>query len=101
MTPPEEIQFTCSECQKQFDPDPDWVLVEEIDAIIEPSGCDEDCDCCPAEGHALSPESREEVKANLGINDDELNEILRGGKVAVGGVIICKECQDQLAEAAP
>ena len=90
----EEIQFTCSECKRQFDPDPDCVLVLQADAAMdfgdgaEPEPCD-DCE--------LSPEDREDAKAEFGVNDEELDLMLAGNPVDVGGIIICKDCQDKLA----
>jgi hypothetical protein len=92
----DDIQFTCSECRKEFDPDPDCVMVLRADAAMdygegtEPEPCN-DCE--------LSLEDREDAKKELGVSDEELDRMLAGEAVDVGGIIICKECQDKLAEA--
>lgn len=89
----EEIQFTCCECQKQFDPDPDCVLLEQVDAQFVP---EDGSDPEPLDAFELTQDEREDAKKQLGINDEQLNQILMGEAATVGGITICKECQDRM-----
>lgn len=88
--------FTCDECGKDFPADPETMVEEGVSAHH---------DIVPGEewkhdGHTpeLSPEDREKVKGELGVSDEELDRILSGEMVTIGGICICKPCQDQMLE---
>ena len=90
------MKFTCSNCLKEFDADPDCVLENHIDMAHEAEPGEE----WKHEGHKaeLSPEDRERAKAEMELTDDELDRLLAGETVVSGGIIVCKPCQDQMHE---
>jgi hypothetical protein len=43
---------------------------------------------------SIPPEKREEMKKAMGLNDEQLEELLTTGEVGGLGAIVCIECQD-------
>lgn len=100
----EELKFTCEECGKEFDPDPDSMVElkiggecphceghshEEVEAMLERGEA--------ITGAELAAMSDAELKEH-GITPADREKLLLGKTVAVGGMCICRECQDRLAE---
>lgn len=92
------MNFTCSECNKDFPADPDCVLESFIGVECEMDPADSWKQQPAPRRVELSPEDREAAKAELDLTDAELDRVLAGEPVVNGGVIICKECQDRLCE---
>ena len=100
----EQLTFTCEECGKQFDPDPDAMVELQMGA---------ECPCCDGVDHAevermlesgeaitaeqLAELDEEELK-ELGLTTADREKLLNGEPVGIGGMCLCRECQDRLAE---
>lgn len=88
----EEVQFTCGECGKQFDPDPDamvewniapvWVREEDAEEGIPPEELKEMQEC--------------DLKA-IGITPEQRDALLRGETIAMGGCV-CRECMEEMVQ---
>lgn len=85
MTSP---RFTCDVCGKEFDPDPE-AMVESFMGI---EGLED------GKTVEMDVQSREEAKAELGIDDTTLDRLLAGEVVEDGGACICVECQEWFTE---
>ena len=48
----------------------------------------------------FSPDQRERMKIEMGLDDAQLDELLRTGNIEGLGAIVCLECQDAGLEAA-
>jgi len=95
----DEIQFTCSECGKQFPADPDAMVEMHMGVEARPSW---EADKLTESGEAieaidLEQATPEDLKA-AGITPEQRDALLKGENVTVGGVCICRECQDRLGE---
>lgn len=101
----EELKFVCQECGREFDPDPDSMVEIHIRG---------ECPCCESglteddlskmleEGTAITAEQllemNEEELKEVGLSVQDKEKLLMGEDVVSGGMCICKECQDSLAE---
>lgn len=96
----DEIKFKCEECGKEFEPDPDTMLevelisqhiteeqLEELKELVEQN---------PEEFKQLTDEGMPDIIKNISPEDRE--RLKNGESVPVGGICICKECQDKLLE---
>ena len=94
----EEIQFTCEQCGKHFDPDPETILEARWEIADMPSW---EADKLEEEGRILTPEmlmeASEEELANYGITPEMKKQMMVGANVN-GAICICIECQNKLAE---
>lgn len=98
----EELLFECSECGKKFPPDPDSIHEVEMGSILMPeSVAQEEVE----KGNAMSIEEAKKLTdedlKQMDMSRDDLNKIIRGEDVAVGGVCICPECMDNLSKEQP
>jgi DNA-directed RNA polymerase subunit RPC12/RpoP len=91
----EEIKFECSQCGKQFDPDPDSMV--ELHWESKQVQVDEVADGLTTE--ELRSMSTEDLR-EFGLTAELRERMLRGEEVTAGGMCICIECQDRLAEEA-
>lgn len=93
------FQFTCEECGRRFDPDPDTMLESVLSPVLLP---EDQAAREIEEGLALSAEDLAKADASelkaLGLTPEQRDALLRGESVAAGGICICKECQDRLAD---
>lgn len=96
MVEPDEIQFTCSVCGKEFPADPDTMVesgyiplrLEEGEGSKEVAGLTEE------DIKNLTPEDL----IHWGITPEQHAAMLKGELVPTGASCICKECQDELLE---
>lgn len=106
MSPPPEddIQFTCEECGKTFEPDPDTMLEIRLGG---------ECPCCTgetteeeaeqllADGDAITTEQLEAMSeyelAELGLTPEDREKLLAGEEISAGAVCICRECQEKIS----
>lgn len=100
----EIAMMKCDWCGKEFSADARACVEAGIEAVHDP---EEDAgeewrsaDHAPAlQGH-LSASDRERMKSEMGLDDRELDELLRTGKIEGLGAIVCLECQDAGLQAA-
>lgn len=100
----DDLKFTCEECGKVFDPDPDtmleiqWVEIQ-WDAKIVP---DWEASIMEDKGQVITreliEESSDEDLEKIGITPELKKKMLNGETVSAGAMCICIECQDRLAE---
>jgi len=90
----DELQFTCSECGKQFDPDPDsMVEVHWSAAVVPEEQAEEMVSVTPEE---LETKSDYELQ-EMGLTPEIRDKLLSGEEdVTSGGICICRECQDRM-----
>lgn len=97
----EHETMTCDWCGKEFPAD--------ARACVEAGFTAEYIEEYPAEGWKDEPESepgfiefgdgdRERLKAEMGLTDAELDELLQTGEIEGLGAIVCLECQDEAEE---
>jgi len=102
----DEIKFTCEECGKQFDPDPDTML--ELHLGPEPCPCceggeahQEELEKAVEDGEAFTADQlaamSEDHLKEIGLTPEDRDKLLRGETITTGAICICKECQDRLA----
>lgn len=79
---------TCDWCGKEFPPVPD--------AFCE-GGFDMECEGCGAaiDPDDLSTETRERMKAEMGLTDAQFGHLLEHGYIEGVGLTLCLECQDE------
>lgn len=92
----------CDWCGKEFPADARACVEAGIDAYHPPEDGEE---WKGEEKLALKPEEfsqeqRDHLKAEMQLDDAQLDELLRTGKVEGLGSIVCMECQDAGQEAA-
>ena len=94
MTEPVTVQ--CEWCGKEFPVEPAAFVESGFSALIEEGvaaawqawrGDDEP--------ETIPLEEREDLKAQMDLTDDQLNELLSTGTVEAGASIVCTECQDE------
>jgi hypothetical protein len=92
----EEILFQCESCGKEFPADPDTMIEAGFGPIIVPENEDEDtqAEFTPDE---LAHMSEDEL-SELGLNPDTRDALLRGEDVMVGGICLCRDCQQRARE---
>lgn len=101
----DEIEMMkCDWCGKEFPADARACVEAGFDAAwIEDDGeawKGEDREPLPP-GHIEAGDGdRERLKAEMGLNDAELDELLATGKIEGLGAIVCLECQDAGLESA-
>lgn len=97
----EEIQFRCQECGRAFEPTPDAMVEVEIGPALLPThqaqAMEEAGQCLTA---ADLQEADEDQLKEWGLTPAQRDAMLKGEAVTTGGMCICIECQDRLAEGA-
>lgn len=99
----EEIPIMkCDWCGKEFPADARACVETGFDAVYQPEPGEEwkepETAMLPP-GHQLTPEQRDRLKAEMGLDDTQLDQLLTTGSIAGLGGIVCVECQDKaLAE---
>lgn len=95
----ENIKFTCEECGKEFEPDPDAMVEIDMGPQLVPG---EQAEALEESGRAISAEMLQSASADdlheMGLTPAERDALLSGKMVTIGGMCICIECQDRLAE---
>ena len=84
--------MTCDWCKKEFPEDARACVESGFDAVWETE------DGKPWEEEEpppLTAEAREHLKADMGLNDAELDRLLTTGTVDGLGAIVCLECQSE------
>ncbi len=98
----EQPTMTCDWCGKTFPADARACVESGIAAFLQPEDGEEWKGEQPSElppGHFdLTDANRAQMKADLEIDDAQLDELLATGKVEGLGAIICVKCQDIAAE---
>lgn len=94
----DDIKFKCEECGKLFDPDPDSMVECHLSPELV---SDEEADKYEAEG-GITPEQLEAMDETslreIGLTAEQRKRLLNGEEITTGGMCICVECQDRLAE---
>lgn len=88
--------LTCDWCGKEFPADPRAFVEAGFDAVYENEEGEEWKDPEPATlppGHVANGD-RETMKAKMGIDDAQLDQLLETGEVRDLAAIVCLECQD-------
>jgi hypothetical protein len=95
-----EPTMTCDWCGKDFPADARACVEAGVHAYYGPEEGEEWKGNEPSAAHPdmLSQDQRDFLKAQHGLNDDELHELLTTGNVSGLGAIICVECQDAALE---
>lgn len=102
--------FTCDWCGKVFPADPRAMVESGFSAAYEdePDAADKWKGEAPERSPATikledaSPEMIAKMKAEMGLNDAEVKELLETGSIENGASCVCLECQDAgLEESAP
>lgn len=92
----DEIKFTCQECGKEFDPDPDTMLEEHLGAeCVECDSAGLATDGNLITGEELAAMTDGELR-EIGLTPEGRERLFAGEDVVTGGVCICKECQDRM-----
>ena len=84
----------CDWCEKEFTGDAESFVESGIDLFIEPEEGEEWKGDQPPGDYEFSVEMRRELREELGINDEELEELLTHGKIDGLGSIVCPECRN-------
>lgn len=93
----------CDWCGKEFPADARACVEAAIDAYHPPQDGEEWKGEEPTNippGHFAAAE-REHMKSTMGLDDDQLDQLLATGKVTGLGAIICIQCQDEGLESQP
>lgn len=98
----ETEMMTCDFCGKIFPADARACVESGWDAVHDDEGEEwkGECDQPALTPETISAEQREQMKAAMELDDAQLDELLRTGKVEGLGAIVCLECQDAGLEAA-
>jgi len=92
----DDIKFTCEECGKLFDPDPDTMLELHIEPVSVPADelgqLDDEAVLTRDELQALSANELREI----GLTPEMRRQLLAGEEITAGGICICIECQDKM-----
>lgn len=95
----DEIKFKCEECGKEFEPDPAAMVEIEMGPELLPEA---DAERMEESGQCLTAGDLREADAEQlqewGLTEKERDLMLSGESVATGGICICVECQDRMAE---
>ena len=102
----ETPDFTCDWCGKVFPADPRTMVESGFSAGHEAEhdpadnwkGGTPQFEKLSLEITEISPDTLESMKREMGLNDDELAELLRTGSVKNGASCVCLECQDSGVE---
>lgn len=91
--------MVCDWCGKEFPADARACVEGGIEAVYEPEEGEEwrgeqPIALDPVE---FTPEQLAGIKKAMEINDQELNQLIRTGKIDGMGAIVCLECQDAAA----
>lgn len=88
----EDVKFTCGECGKEIEPDPDTMVEWEIGPVYVR---EEDVECgVSVEKLAEMPEY--DLKA-LGITPEQRDALMRGEAIKFGGCV-CHDCMKDMEE---
>lgn len=94
----DQEMMTCDWCGKVFPADARACVEAGWDAMHDPE--DTAGEEWKGDSHAVlppghvAPSSREKMKVEMGLDDGQLDELLRTGKVEGLGAIVCLQCQD-------
>jgi len=92
----------CDWCGKEFPADARACVETGFHAVYEQEPGEEwkeaETAVLPA-GHEFAPAHRERLKAEMGLEDGELDQLLTTGKVEGLGGIVCLQCQDESLKA--
>jgi len=98
----EHLKVNCEWCGKSFIPTPDEFVESGFAAFDENK---DEADSWKGEQpvesidiESIPVSDRERMKKDMGINDDQLKELLTTGVIENGASIICVECQDKALE---
>jgi len=95
----DEVKFTCEECGKQFDPDPLTMHELNLSLVQVPK---EEAERLAEQGSAIFFEDLDSAAPELkerGLSDKDIETLKNGGTVALEGICICRECQDEALRA--
>lgn len=97
----DEIEMMkCDWCGKEFPADARACVETGFDAVYQPEEGEEwkepETATLP-DGHTLTPEHRERLKAEMELNDEQLDQLLTTWSINGLGGIICVDCQDRAA----
>jgi hypothetical protein len=92
--------MTCDWCKQDFPADAQACVEAGVTFSREPAEGDEWREEDHLSPEELSLEHRTRLKAELELDDAQLYELLRTGKVEGLGAIVCLECQNAALEAA-
>ena len=97
MSPNEQETMTCDWCGKNFPADARACVEAGIDAAHPPEEGEEwkGEDPLRLTPEEFSKEQLDQLKADMQLNDAQLDQLLRTGRVEGLGAIVCLECQDQ------
>lgn len=101
-TPP--LKWTCDWCGCEFDPDPDSMVESGISAIHpEPDPSEEWKDtkaptCDTPDLATASPETLEEIRQELGLTPEQLQELIATGHTNTGYSCLCPTCLEDEGE---
>ena len=86
----------CDWCAKEFPADARACVEAGIDAYHPPEDGEEwkGEEPLTLKPDEFSPEQRESMKAQMGLDDAQLDDLLRTGSVEGLGAIVCMECQE-------
>ncbi len=98
--------FTCDWCGKEFPADPRTMMESGFSAEFEPednaaeSWKGEAPERIPAriKYEDAPPEIITQMKNEMGLNDEQVKELLETGGVTSGASCVCIECQDNAEE---
>jgi hypothetical protein len=92
----EEILFQCEGCGKEFPADPDTMIEAGFGPIFTTESKDEDTQA-EFSLEDLAQMDEDEL-AEIGLNPDTREALLRGEDVMVGGICLCRDCQRKVRE---
>lgn len=88
----------CDWCGKMVEAVPAVFCETGFDAVYQPEEGEEwkepEIATLP-EGHSLTPEHRERLKAEMQLDDAQLDQLLTTGTVDGLGGVVCLQCQDE------
>lgn len=91
----ETPMMKCDWCNREFPADARACVEGGISSLHEiPEGDEWKGESYQDHAPELSTQDRESVKAEFGLDDAQLEELLTTGSVSGIGVIVCLECQD-------
>lgn len=96
------MTITCDWCGQQVPADPRCFVESGFSGFAEnePDAADDWKGGTPMEKVSIDPsevskEQRDHMKREMGLDDDQLDQILTTGHVENGAAIVCLKCQDE------
>lgn len=92
---------TCDWCGKEFPMDTDSFIEAEIEMSFEPEDGEEwksGDEAASVSFEDLDHDSREHLKSELDLDDEQLSELLSTGRLSGVGSTICPECRNHCEE---